>query len=238
MLWVRFQQVAETLCIHLTILRGTEPVNRLTRLLLYCYALYHSKIIFSSNFVSGVLALTESDRAFTFNMNIWLALFWSTWSLVQGPDSGTCAGLAQSWWSMGSDFMASKQKCLKRLGNCFPLKLKILTKQWPCSGLFNPHPPDCFWMWLLQWLSFLYRQEICLCSSAETEAPIRQNVSICLSPCLQMACGAICSKLRCSTNYPFKSCYYCSSHKDPQHSVSLVLYQPTLVKWFTWLGIF
>ena len=35
-----------------------------------------------------------TDRVLTLNMNIWLPLFWSTWSWASCPDSATCAGLA------------------------------------------------------------------------------------------------------------------------------------------------
>ena len=57
-------------------------VSGLTRALLYCCHLFLFSLF--SSFSSGNLELT-ADRVSTLNMNIWLPLFWSTWSPALGP---------------------------------------------------------------------------------------------------------------------------------------------------------
>ena len=74
-------------------------------------------------------------------MNIRLPLFWSTWSRARGPDSATCAGLAHG--RDYSDCRASELNLQKCLASVFLELSKILEKQWPAVGFFNPHPPDC-----------------------------------------------------------------------------------------------
>ena len=41
MIWVLFQQDAETLSSHSTMLHGNEPISALTHALLYCCALFY-----------------------------------------------------------------------------------------------------------------------------------------------------------------------------------------------------
>ena len=62
--------------------------------------------------------LSRADRVLTLNMNIWLPLFWSTWSRAWGPDSATCAGLAHGLDY--SDCRASELKKQKSLAFVFP----------------------------------------------------------------------------------------------------------------------
>ena len=42
--------------------------------------------------------LSSADRVLTLNINIWLPLFWRTWSKAQGPDSAKSAGLVDGQW--------------------------------------------------------------------------------------------------------------------------------------------
>ena len=64
-------------------------------------------------------------------MNIWLPLFWSTWSLSRGPDSATCAGLAHG--CDHSYFRASELKLQRCPASVFPWILENTWKQWPTA---------------------------------------------------------------------------------------------------------
>ena len=122
-------------CCPSAILRATESVSALTRVLLYCCALYNSFFLGFHRWRS------RADRVLTLKMNIRLPLFWSTWSRARGPDSATCAGLAHG--RDYSDCRASELNLQKCLASVFLELSKILEKQWPAVGFFNPHPPDC-----------------------------------------------------------------------------------------------
>ena len=90
--WVQFQPLhhcTENLCIHLTIFCGTEPVSGLAHVLLYSCALCIFPFL---KFASGNLALI----GLTLNINIWLSLFWSTWSSDHGQPSQHCTRPAQT----------------------------------------------------------------------------------------------------------------------------------------------
>ena len=101
--------------------------------------LQHSLLIFFWDFVSR----SRAARVITRNITILLPLFWSR---VRGHDSATCASLAH--WRDCSCCIASEQKCLKRLGNCFSLNCG---KYWENSG----HTEDNATRWpsapLQQW---------------------------------------------------------------------------------------
>ena len=119
--WVQILQGTETFCLPSAILRGTEPVSALARALLYCCALYNFYFL---DFLSGDLALTG------FYFLTWTSDFNCFGALGVGPG-------ARTWllaWRMGRDFSfcrASEQKCLKRLGHCFPLNFR---KHWKSNG--------------------------------------------------------------------------------------------------------
>ena len=127
--WVQILQGTETFCLPSAILRGTELVSALARALLYCCALYNFYFL---DFLSGDLALTG------FYFLTWTSDFNCFGALGVGPG-------ARTWllaWRMGRDFSfcrASEQKCLKRLGHCFPLNFR---KHWksngPSWGFFQP----------------------------------------------------------------------------------------------------
>ena len=87
-----------------------------SHVLFYIAAL--SMIVFS-RISSVAISRWAAYRVLTLNMNIWLPLFWSTWSGARGLDSATCAA-----WRMGSDngnCIAAEQKCLRRLGDWYSL---------------------------------------------------------------------------------------------------------------------
>ena len=120
---------SETLCLSWAFLRGTEPVSALTSALLYCCALYDF-------FFLGFVMQPRADRALTLKMNIWLPLFWSTWSSARGPDSATCEGLVHG--RDYSDCRASAEtKCPK---STWPMNCLKYMKKGPIVRVF--HPPD------------------------------------------------------------------------------------------------
>ena len=111
------------------ILRGTEPIIALTRVLLIL--LLSLSFFFFLDF--GVLTL---------NMNIRLPPFCSTWSRARGPDSATCAGRAHGRASVYGNRRASELKLQKCLAIVFLELSKILENNGLQWRFFNPHPPD------------------------------------------------------------------------------------------------
>ena len=97
-------------------------------------------LITRSFFLSWILsAAICADSALTHNINIWLPLFWSTWSRARGQDSATCAGLAH-----GRDYSycrASEQKRQNRLGHCFSLNCRNYLKTMGYSEGFSTLTP-------------------------------------------------------------------------------------------------
>ena len=134
--WVRFLHGVDSFCSAAAILRGTEPpsepVSALTRAL---FILLRSLYFFFLGFRHW---LSSTDRVLTFNMNIRLPLFWSTWSPAKGQDSATCAGLAH-----GRDYSccrALELKLQKFLATVFPWIAENTFKQWPTVRIFQPSP--------------------------------------------------------------------------------------------------
>ena len=125
--WVQFLHGADYLCSAAAILRGTESVSA------FCIAAL--SIIFFFAFRQW---RSRIDRVLTLNMNIQLPLFWSTWSPARGPDSATCAGLAN-----GRDYSccrASELKLQKFLATVFSWIVEITFKLWPTVRVFQPSP--------------------------------------------------------------------------------------------------
>ena len=89
------------------------------------------------------LPWSSTDRVLTLNMNIWLPLFWSTWSGAWGQDLAKCAGLAY-----GCDFSycrASEPKSQKVLGHCFSLNCqKCLKNSGPEWGFSTLSPQTAY----------------------------------------------------------------------------------------------
>ena len=61
-------------------------------------------------------------------MNIWLPLFWSTWSWAQGQELATCAGLAPGhwlllWFSLGAKVPEKARHCVSL--NCWKYWKKV-----------------------------------------------------------------------------------------------------------------
>ena len=97
-------------------------------------------LITRSFFLSWILsAAICADSALTHNINIWLPLFWSTWSRARGQDSATCAGLGQ-----GRDSRycrASEQKWQNVLGPCVSSNCRKYLKtraHWERFSTFTP----------------------------------------------------------------------------------------------------
>ena len=103
-------------------------------------------------------------------MNIWLLLFWSTWSLARHPDSATRAGLAH-----GSDYsycIDQEQKWQKGLSNCFLECQTYVKKSDPHRGFVNPHPPDYFHFHFCI-LGYQFRHFACSCAQVADLAKLK-----------------------------------------------------------------
>ena len=126
----------------------------------------HSLILLQSLtycFVGFSQWLSHADRIFTLNMNIWLPLFWSTWSRARGQ---TCPH--ELAWHMGviihCDYghcIALQQKWLKRQGmaNVFSLNCpNYLKNNGPSRWLLNlqqtPPPRGCISLQILPFSKF------------------------------------------------------------------------------------
>ena len=107
-------------------------------------------LIFQVFFLGFRQCRSRAERMLTLNMNIRLALFWSTWCRARGPDSATCAPAGLANGRNYSDCRDSEQKSQKVLGHCFPLNYR--ENKGPPWGFFNPHLPD--------WQHTLSRQDI------------------------------------------------------------------------------
>ena len=94
--------------------------------IVYCCTLYNFYFL---GFISGNIALTD--------MNIWLALFWSTWSR---PMASTQPHVPA--WRMGVIIaIVEPQVELSKIQNA---------NNGPMWGFFNPHTPDCIELWVVQ----------------------------------------------------------------------------------------
>ena len=82
---------------------------------------------------------SRADRVLSLNMNIWHALFWSTWSGDQSLDSATCAGLAH-----GRDYSNCREPWSKSDKLCLDLVFHwIVENTWNkshCEGFSTPTP--------------------------------------------------------------------------------------------------
>ena len=93
--------------------------------------------------------LSSADRVLTLNINIWLPLFWRTWSKAQGPDSAKSAGLVDGQWLQQLLVCSFRAKVPeKALPLFFPWIVKDSEKTVAhlegFSKTFNFHPPDCY----------------------------------------------------------------------------------------------
>ena len=130
-IWVRFPHGAESFCRTAAILRGVSAQTRALFILL-------CPLFFFLSWISSVAI--SHWQGLTFNMNIRLPRFWSTWSPAWGPDSATWSGLAHK--RDYSYCRASALKLQKCLALVFPWIVENTLNNGLRWGFFNPHPPD------------------------------------------------------------------------------------------------
>ena len=82
---------------------------------------------------------SRADRVLTLNMNIWLPLFWSTWSRARGQDSAT---YVLAWSTRVIRALEQNHKSAWPMAIVFPCIVENTWKQWPrVEGWKQPSPP-------------------------------------------------------------------------------------------------